>query len=250
VRIKVVTAFKELFAPFIESGIIGRAVRDGKLIISTHDLRDYSEDLKHKRIDDYLYGGGSGMLIKAPVLQSSLKDLKEDGDVVVAMRPSGLKLDTVMSNGFKEDSSLIIYCGRYEGFDQRFIDTAVDFSISIGDFVTMGGEIPAMAFIESIVRKRDGVLNSVESFEHDSFENGFLEEDQFTRPAVYKGLEVPAMLLSGNHQEIDKWRVESSIKNTYKYRPDLLKKRLLSDLELKYLKQGYKEQFCGSYKKN
>ncbi len=249
-RIKIVTVFRELFKPFIESGIIGRAVRDAKLSISLFDLRDYSEDLKHKRIDDYLFGGGSGMLIKASVLQSSLKDLKEDGDIVIAMRPSGLRLNAMMTNSFEDDSSLIIYCGRYEGFDQRFIDSSVDYSISIGDFVTMGGEIPAMAFIESVVRKRVGVLNSSESFEHDSFENGFLEEDQFTRPAVYEGFEVPPTLLSGNHKEIENWRVESSIKNTYKYRPDLLKNRLLSDSELKYLKQGYKERFCGSYKKS
>ena len=190
--------------------------------INLINIRDFSNN-KHKKVDDTPYGGGSGMVMMPDVVYRAYESVKTKDAKVIYMTPQGKKLDQKKVEDLAKQNHLIILCGHYEGIDQRVLDKIVDEEVSIGDYVLTGGEIPAMVLIDSVSRYVEGVLNK-ESIKEESFSNGLLEYPQYTRPEVFEGEKVPDILLSGNHQNIDKWRKQKSLEITKSKRPDLLLK--------------------------
>lgn len=248
-RFKVLTLFPELYHPFLEEGIIARAVSRGLLDVSLHQLRGYARASStannlRENVDDYLFGGGAGMLLKPEVLDRALRSIRKKGDFTIALTPAGYRLDRDLVCRLAEKPSLLLLSGRYEGFDGRVLDARADLRVSVGDFVAMGGDAPAMMLIESVIRRQESVLGSSESFAADSFEEVLLEGDHYTRPAVFNGVAVPPVLRSGNHQAVAAHRRYSSLKSTLQYRPDLLERAVLSGKDREYLKQIYKELYC------
>ena len=220
-KFDILTLFPEMFSS-LEQSIIGRAVENGQISINLINIRDFSTD-KHKKVDDTPYGGGAGMVMMPDVVYSAYESLESSDAKVIYMSPKGKNLNQEKVEELSKESHLIILCGHYEGIDQRVLDKIVDEEISIGDYVLTGGEIPAMVLIDSVSRYVKGVLKE-DSIKEESFSNGLLEYPQYTRPEIFQGERVPEVLLSGNHQEIDKWRKEKSLEITKKNRPDLLKK--------------------------
>lgn len=235
-KIDVLTLFPEFFNQFNNWSIIGRAVEDGKVDISYTNIRDYSKN-KHKKVDDYPYGGGPGMVMSVDVIDRSIKSVRDEDSFLIFMSPQGKKLDQELVNQLVEKEHLILLCGHYEGIDNRVIENYVDMEVSIGDYVLTGGEIPAMALMDSVIRLLPEVLSSEESFEDESHYNGLLEYPQYTRPREYDGHEVPEILLSGNHGKIEYWRLYKSIETTYIKRPDMLENKELSEKEEKILRE-------------
>lgn len=220
-KITVLTLFPEMFAPLKQS-IIGRAERKGKIEIEIVNIRDYSED-KHKKCDDYPFGGGAGMVMLPQPIGSAVRAVDPDHKALrIYTSPKGEVFTQQKAVGLAEREHIVILCGHYEGVDQRVLDKYFDEEISIGDYVLTGGELPAMVVCDCVARYVDGVL-AAGSLVDESFSDGLLEYPQYTRPAVYEGVAVPEVLLSGNHAEIDKWRREQSEKITRARRPDLLK---------------------------
>lgn len=219
-RIKVLSLFPKMFDGILNESIIKRAIDDKKVNIDVIDLRSYSKD-KHNKVDDTIYGGGAGMLIKCEPVFDAIDDLKTKNTKVIMLSPDGVKYNQEKAYELSKEKNIILLCGHYEGFDER-INTVVDEKISIGDYVLTGGEIPAMAIIDSVTRLLPGVINE-ESHLNDSFNNDLLDYPQYTKPQEYRGMKVPDVLLSGDHKKIDKWRREEQIKKTKKQRPDLLK---------------------------
>ena len=220
-KFDILTLFPEMFSS-LEQSIIGRAVENGQISINLINIRDFSTD-KHKKVDDTPYGGGAGMVMMPDVVYSAYESLESSDAKVIYMSPKGKTLNQEKVEELSKESHLIILCGHYEGIDQRVLDKIVDEEISIGDYVLTGGEIPAMVLIDSVSRYVKGVLKE-DSIKEESFSDGLLEYPQYTRPEIFQGERVPEVLLSGNHQEIDKWRKEKSLEITKKNRPDLLKK--------------------------
>lgn len=234
-KFDVLTLFPEMFEPMKKS-IIGRAIEKGLLEINLVNIRDFSKD-KHKKVDDTVYGGGAGMLIKPDVVFDSYKSVKSEKSKVIYLSPQGKKLCQNKVEELAKQEHLILLCGHYEGIDQRVIDKIVDEEISIGDYVLTGGEIPAMVLIDSVSRYIEGVITG-ESTSEESFSNeGLLEYPQYTRPEVFEGIEVPKVLQSGHHENINKWRRKEAILVTYQKRPDLLEKVSLTDEEKKFIKE-------------
>ena len=219
-RIKVLSLFPKMFDGILNESIIKRAIDDKKVNIDVIDLRSYSKD-KHNKVDDTIYGGGAGMLIKCEPVFDAIDDLKTKNTKVIMLSPDGVKYNQEKAYELSKEKNVILLCGHYEGFDER-INTVVDEKISIGDYVLTGGEIPAMAIIDSVTRLLPGVINE-ESHLNDSFNNDLLDYPQYTKPQEYRGMKVPDVLLSGDHKKIDEWRREEQIKKTKKQRPDLLK---------------------------
>lgn len=219
-RIKVLSLFPKMFDGILNESIIKRAIDDKKVNIDVIDLRSYSKD-KHNKVDDTIYGGGAGMLIKCEPVFDAIDDLKTKNTKVIMLSPDGVKYNQEKAYELSKEKNIILLCGHYEGFDER-INTVVDEKISIGDYVLTGGEIPAMAIIDSVTRLLPGVINE-ESRLNDSFNNDLLDYPQYTKPQEYRGMKVPDVLLSGDHKKIDEWRREEQIKKTKKQRPDLLK---------------------------
>lgn len=218
-KFDVLTLFPEMFEP-LNYSIIGRAI-DKKLIeINLINIRDFSKN-KHKKVDDSPFGGGAGMVMKPDVVYDAYKSIENKNAKVIYMSPQGKKLNQAKVEELSKQEHLIILCGHYEGIDQRVIDKIVDEEISIGDYILTGGEIPAMVLIDSVSRYKEGVL-SKESIQEETFSNGILEYPQYTRPEIFEGIRVPEVLISGNHQNIDKWREEEALKITRAKRPDLL----------------------------
>lgn len=217
----VLTLFPEMFSS-LEQSIIGRAVENEQISINLINIRDFSTD-KHKKVDDTPYGGGAGMVMMPDVVYRAYESLENSDAKVIYMSPKGKTLNQEKVEELSKENHLIILCGHYEGIDQRVLDKIVDEEISIGDYVLTGGEIPAMVLIDSVSRYVKGVLKE-DSIKEESFSNGLLEYPQYTRPEIFQGERVPEVLLSGNHQEIDKWRKEKSLEITKKNRPDLLEK--------------------------
>ena len=213
------TLFPEMFEALNQS-IIGRAKEKNLIEINLINIRDFSKD-KHKKVDDTPYGGGAGMVMKADVVYDAYKSVKDENAKVIYMSPQGKTLNQIKVEQLAKEDHLIILCGHYEGIDQRVLDKIVDEEISIGDYVLTGGEIPAMVLIDSVSRYVEGVLKAY-SIKEESFSDGLLEYPQYTRPEIFEGEKVPEILLSGNHQEIYKWRKEKSLEITKKKRPDLL----------------------------
>ena len=219
-KIDVLTLFPEMFTGVISSSIIKRAIDDNKIEIDLHNFRDYSKDIHHK-VDDTPYGGGCGMILTCQPIFDCVNDLKDDESTVILLTPDGIPYKQEIANNLVKLKHLIIICGHYEGFDER-IRSICDMEISIGDYVLTGGEIPAMVLIDSVTRLIDGVINK-ESYQNDSFYNGLLDYPQYTKPREYNGLKVPDVLLSGNHKEIEKYRMEAALEKTRTRRCDLLK---------------------------
>ena len=228
-KFDVLTLFPEMFEALNQS-IIGRAKEKNLIEINLINIRDFSKD-KHKKVDDTPYGGGAGMVMKADVVYDAYKSIKDENAKVIYMSPQGKTLNQSKVEELSKEEHLIILCGHYEGIDQRVLDKIVDEEISIGDYVLTGGEIPAMALIDSVSRYVDGVLTG-ESIKEESFSQGLLEYPQYTRPEVFEGVKVPEVLLSGHHENINKWRKEQSLHITEKKRPDLLKNYPLSKKEV------------------
>ena len=217
----VLTLFPEMFSCLNES-IIGRAKKNKQININLVNIRDFARD-KHNKVDDTPYGGGAGMVMMPDVVYRAYESLNNKDAKVIYMSPQGKTLDQKKVVELSKENHLIILCGHYEGIDQRVLDKIVDEEISIGDYVLTGGELPAMVLIDSVSRYVEGVL-SKDSIKEESFSKGLLEYPQYTRPEVFEGEKVPDVLLSGNHQEIDKWRTNQALEITKKKRPDLLEK--------------------------
>ena len=220
-KIDIMTLFPEMFEGFVNSSIIKRAIDDNKVEINIINFRDYSKDPHHK-VDDTPYGGGAGMVLAVQPIYDCLNAIKTDDSTVILLTPDGMKYNQEEAFKLKELKHLIIICGHYEGFDER-IRTLVDMEISIGDFVLTGGEIPAMAITDSVVRLIPGVIDE-ESFLNDSFNNNLLDYPTYTKPREFMGMKVPDVLVNGNHEEIRKYRYEEQLKRTREKRPDLLDK--------------------------
>ncbi len=222
-RIQILTIFPELFEPFLATSLVGRATLDSLLEVEVHDLRDYTED-RHRSVDDEPYGGGGGMVMTAPPFVRAVEELTSPGAVPrrIMLSPQGEPLTESKVRALARRDELILLCGRYEGIDERVRQTVVDEEISIGDYVLSGGELPAMVLIEAVSRKIPGVVGLASSVENDSFRHGLLDHPHYTRPRDVGGLEVPAVLLSGNHAEIAAWRQRQALRSTVLKRPDLL----------------------------
>ncbi len=220
--IDILTLFPEAFAP-LQTSILKRAKENGLLEINVMNLRDFSKD-KHKKCDDYPFGGGAGMLMTVQPLYDAIKsvfDENEKGCKIIFPSPSGEVFSSKKAESLSHYDHLIFVCGHYEGVDERIFELFPIEQISIGDYVLTGGELPSMVIIDSLARFVDGVI-SKESLDNESFSNGLLEYPQYTRPQEFMGLSVPEVLVSGNHQEVEKWRKEQSIKRTKERRSDLL----------------------------
>lgn len=229
-KFDILTLFPEMFEP-INQSILGRAQEKNIIDINVINIRDFSEN-KHKKVDDTPYGGGAGMVIMPDVVYRAYNSIDNiENAKVIYMSPQGQTLNQTKVESLAKEEHLIILCGHYEGIDQRVLDKIVDEEISIGDYVLTGGEIPAMALIDSVSRYVEGVLTG-ESIKEESFSQGLLEYPQYTRPEVFEGVKVPEVLLSGHHENINKWRKEQSLHITEKKRPDLLKNYPLSKKEV------------------
>ena len=220
-KIDILTLFPNMFSGFVNESIIKRAIDSNKVEINIYNIRDYSKDI-HKKVDDYGYGGGAGMVLMPQPIFDAVDAIKDEDSCIILMTPQGAKYNQKMAYDLVLKKHIIIICGHYEGFDER-IRTLADIEVSIGDFVLTGGEIPAMAISDSIIRLIDGVIEK-ESHENDSFNNNLLDYPVYTHPAEYRGMKVPDVLLSGHHANIDKWRREEQVKRTKERRPDLLEK--------------------------
>ncbi|PTV98017.1 tRNA (guanine37-N1)-methyltransferase [Halanaerobium saccharolyticum] len=235
----ILTLFPEMFTgPFSES-ILKRAREKDLIDIKTVNIRDFAED-KHHTTDEPPYGGGAGMVMKAEPIFKAWQDTQNKRghkSKTILMSPQGQELTQDLVKDLSQEEGLTIICGRYEGVDERVRETIVDQEISIGDYVLTGGELPAMVLVDSISRLLSGVLGDEDSSKKDSFYNGLLEHPHYTRPREVNGLKVPDVLLSGNHQLIERWRKKESLKRTLLRREDLLEDRNLSDLEKELLKE-------------
>lgn len=220
-RISIATLFPEIFDA-LNVGILKRAQDKGLLEINTFQIRDYSLD-KHKKVDDAPFGGGAGMVMTPQPLHDTIKAIDPKHEYKrIYLSPRGERLNQSLVEKLSKEDKLLFVCGNYEGIDQRIIDLDIDMELSIGDYVLTGGEIPALVAINAISRYVDGVLGNSQSTSEESFSKGLLEYPQYTHPQVFEGLEVPEVLLSGNHQLVDKWRYEKQLEITKERRPDLL----------------------------
>lgn len=240
-KINILTLFPEMFEGFFNSSIIKRAVLEKKIEVVVINIRDFAEN-KHKMADDYPFGGGAGMVLKPEPLFKSLESI-EKGKVLFTS-PQGERLCQKIAEDLSKEKIITIIAGHYEGIDERVVDNFVDMEISIGDYVLTGGELAAMVIIDSVSRLIPGVISNENSYKEDSFYNGLLDYPHYTRPAEYRGIKVPEVLLSGNHDKIRKWRLEKSIERTYERRPELLEIREMTKEETKILeniKKGEKK---------
>ena len=225
-KIDILTIFTKMFAPILNESIIKRAGKKGLVSIAVHDIRDFSTD-KHHKVDDRPFGGGPGMVFRVEPIFEAVRHLQSTGKKprVILLSPQGKQLNQKRAQKLSTYKNLIFICGRYEGIDERVRKYFVDDEISIGDYVLTGGELPAMVVVDAIVRLIPHVVGDKESVKQDSFADGLLEYPQYTRPANFKGMKVPAVLLSGDHKKILEWRTQQSQKVTKAKRPDLLKSR-------------------------
>lgn len=220
-RIDVLTLFPGMFDNVLNESIIKRARKSGRVKINVHNLRDWTRD-RHRTADDKPFGGGAGMVMKPEPLFEAIDDLKKSNARIVLLTPQGKKLNQKLAKRLSKYRHLILICGHYEGVDERVRKYLATDEISIGDYVLTCGELPAMVLIDSVIRLVPGVLGHKDSAKFESFERNLLEHSQYTRPAEYRGMKVPKVLLRGNHKRIEEWRRKESIKRTKKRRPDLL----------------------------
>jgi tRNA (guanine37-N1)-methyltransferase len=220
VTITVLTLFPGLFQGYREGSILARAIERGLLTVRLVDIRDYAAD-RHRVCDDAAYGGGPGMVMKPEPIAAALDAVRPPGARILYLTPSGRRYTQAVAEELARESDIVLLCGRYEGIDQRVIDTLVTDEYSIGDYVLSGGEVAAMVVVDSVSRLVPGVITG-ESLEEESFSRGLLEYPHYTRPEVFRGMRVPEVLLSGHHEKIRRWRLTKSIEKTGSYRPELL----------------------------
>ncbi|MBN2504350.1 MAG: tRNA (guanosine(37)-N1)-methyltransferase TrmD [Bacilli bacterium] len=222
-KISILTLFPEMFKGFFSESIIKRAIKAGKVEVEMINFRDFSTR-KHQQVDDTTYGGGAGMVLAVEPIYRALQSIPDiESAVKILLTPQGEPYHQERANTLAQADHIVLVCGHYEGFDDR-IRNFIDLEISIGDYVLTGGEIPAMAIVDSVIRLLPGVLTNSDSYTQDSFYDGMLEYPQYTKPYDFMGYKVPDVLISGNHQEIDKWRRNEAEKRTRERRPDLLEK--------------------------
>jgi tRNA (guanine37-N1)-methyltransferase len=221
-KIDVLTLFPAMFAGPLDESIVKRAREKSLLDLKIHNLRDWTHD-RHKTVDDKPFGGGPGMLLKVEPLFEAIGSLSREKAKVILLSPSGRKFTQEIARELSQEKDLLLVCGSYEGFDERVREALADDELSIGDYVLTNGALPAMVVIDAVARLLPGVLGDDESSRDESFSAGLLEYPQYTRPAEFRGMKVPEVLLSGNHAEIEKWRREQAKLRTEKQRPDLLK---------------------------
>ena len=236
-RIDIITLFPEMCEAVMGESIIGRARKKGIIEVICHQLRDFALD-KHKKVDDTTYGGGMGMLMKAEPIALCIENICDTlgkKPHCIFMSPKGKKLTQARLRELSEYDNVTILCGHYEGVDQRVLDEFIDEEISIGDYVLTGGELPALVLADSLSRLVPGVLSDDLCFSDESHFDGLLEYPQYTKPAVWRGIEIPEILISGHHANIEKWRRQKSIEETYKKRPDMLENAVLTQEEREFL---------------
>lgn len=241
----VLTLFPEVFKPYLSSGVIARGIEKKIVDVRLVNIRDYASD-NYKTVDDYPYGGGDGMVLKVEPIIKGFESLEKHSGrrKVLITSPGGRLFNQAYAKSLVGYDEIVIICGRYEGIDERVKVITEAEEISTGDYVLTGGELPAMVIIDATSRLLDGILGSLTSKINESFERSLLEYPQYTRPEAFRGLEVPEVLLSGNHKLIEKWRMEKSVEKTYKNRPDLFDIQSLNDDEknvLKRLKEDERE---------
>ena len=237
-KITILTIFPEMFQSVLNSSILGRAREQGLVEVECVDIRPFS-DRKHKNTDDYPFGGGAGMVMLAQPIMDAMKHVTGENfsGRRIYMGPRGTTLTTAKARALAKEDHLVLLCGHYEGVDQRALDACIDEEISIGDYILTGGELAAMVLTDAVSRFIPGVLGSGESAEEESFSDGLLEYPQYTRPRELNGMEVPEVLLSGDHAKIKAWRRQESLRATKKFRPDLLDKAELTAKEKKLLEE-------------
>ena len=237
-KITILTIFPEMFESVLNSSILGRAREQGLIEVECVDIRPFS-DRKHKNTDDYPFGGGAGMVMLAQPIMDAMKHVTGENFTGrrIYMGPRGTTLTTAKARELAKEEHLVLLCGHYEGVDQRALDACIDEEISIGDYILTGGELAAMVLTDAVSRFIPGVLGSGESAEEESFSDGLLEYPQYTRPRELNGMEVPEVLLSGDHAKIKAWRRQESLRATKKFRPDLLEKADLTPKEQKLLEE-------------
>jgi tRNA (guanine37-N1)-methyltransferase len=224
VRIDVVTIFPGIFESPLRESLLGRAIEAGILDVRVHDLRDSTSD-KHRQVDDESYGGGPGMVLKPEPVFTAVESLGPGVRRTLLLSPAGRRLDQDLARELAVEPWLVLICGRYEGVDERVVEGLPAEELSIGDYVVAGGEVPALVVLEAVTRLVPGVIGRGESHEQDSFgDGGVLDHPHYTRPAEFRGMRVPDTLLSGNHQEIERWRREAALEKTRRNRPDLLER--------------------------
>jgi len=243
-RIALVSLFPEMFSAVTEHGVTGRAVAQGVVSVSHCNPRDFTAD-RHRTVDDRPYGGGPGMVMKIEPLRQAIAAAREavgPGARVIYLSPQGERFDHRRAVALAGEEALILVAGRYEGVDERLLETEMDEELSIGDYVLSGGELAAMVVIDAVTRQLPGVLGHEQSAREDSFADGLLDCPHYTRPEAYRGRQVPEVLLSGNHEEIRRWRLKQALGRTYERRPDLLAGRALTPEEETLLAEYRREQ--------
>ena len=237
----VLTIFPDMFEPFWAHGIIRKAIEEQKISAAAINVRDYAED-RHQVTDDRPYGGGSGMVMKPEPLAGAIRNATRTAGAAktVLLTPQGSVFDQGMAHELALHEGLVLVCGRYEGVDERVCHDLIDYEISTGDYVLTGGELAAMIIIDAVTRLIPGTLGGEQAAEKDSFADGLLEHAHYTRPQNFEGSEVPEVLLSGHHREIENWRLESSLMRTLLKRPDLLQKKDLGQQEIEILKKWHR----------
>jgi len=237
----VLTIFPDMVGCFLRESIVRRAIERGIIKVNLINIRDYSED-RHKKVDDYPYGGGSGMLIKPEPVIKAIESIDNPG-IIIYLNPKGTLLNQRKVKELKTKDCITIICGHYEGIDQRIIESKVDEEISIGDYILSGGELGAAVLIDAITRELDRVLGNEQSREEESFDDtGLLEYEQYTRPAEFRGMRVPDVLLSGDHERIRMWRIRRRLINTLERRPELIDRERLSEEYRKVLDEILEER--------
>lgn len=234
----VLTLFPEMIESGMNTSIIGRAIEKGLLSLEAVNIRDYAEEKRKGRVDDYPYGGGAGMVMQAEPVYASYQALCErigKRPRVIYLTPQGRVFSQSLAEELAQEEELVFLCGHYEGIDERVLEEIVTDYVSVGDYVLTGGELPAMVMMDAISRMVPGVLNNEESAQFESFQDNLLEYPQYSRPEEWRGKKVPAVLLSGHHGNVDQWRREQSLKRTLERRPDLLETAELSKKDQKYL---------------
>lgn len=235
-RIDVVTIFPEALRSPLGVGLLGKAVEAGLLAVEVHDLRDWAPP-PHRKVDDVPFGGGAGMVMAAGPVVDAVEAVRGEGARVVLLTAGGRRLDHSLVEELAAAPQLVLVCGRYEGIDDRVRDVLGADEVSIGDFVMLGGEVGALAVIEAVARHLPGVLGNASSLEEESFASGLLEYPQFTRPAAFRGAEVPPVLVSGDHGRVAAWRREQALRRTFERRPDLLEKADLTPGERRIVEE-------------
>ncbi|MBC1456201.1 tRNA (guanosine(37)-N1)-methyltransferase TrmD [Listeria newyorkensis] len=239
-KMDVLSIFPTMFDGMTGNSIIKKTIEKGLVDVSITDFREYAEG-KHQTVDDYPYGGGAGMLLKAQPIFSAVEALRErtpdTKPRIILMDPAGKRFDQKLAEEFAQEEHLIFICGHYEGYDERIREFLVTDEVSIGDYILTGGEIGAMAMMDSVIRLLPGALGNADSAVTDSFSTGLLEHPHYTRPAQFRDMEVPEVLLNGNHKLIEEWRERESLRRTWERRPDLLESYTLSDQQQKWLEE-------------